>query len=347
MLMGQSTFYSEKHHSDNGTDVLFIGSSYFNYNNLPSIFENLCSNADQYVYVDSHLHNGWFLDDHANNADTEALINERDWDFVILQGGGSIAYPSYYSDHPVFPALVTLKEKILANCPATKIIYCMPWAFEDGMTWIGWEDTYADMQEIIYDSTLSYANQIGFSIAPVGWAWYEVLDSLNYPLHFLHLSDWNHPSEKGSYLMGCVIYASIFQESVENNAFYYTLPEREVRWFQQVASDVVLNDLELWNLADSIPNGFHKLDLPQISLSIFPNPVKNTSIINYQITKPGHTKLSIINIKGETLRSLNLGYKVEGTFDLFFDFSEYSDGVYFVVFQQNNKRFVKRIILSK
>ncbi len=29
----------------------------------------------------------------------------------------------------------------------------------------------------------------------------------------VHMSDWNHPSLKGSYLMACVIYSAVFQES--------------------------------------------------------------------------------------------------------------------------------------
>ena len=81
----------------------------------------------------------------------------------------------------------------------------MAWAFEDGMTWYqDWTDTYEDMQLKIYDTVLEYAEEIGFMIAPVGWSWYKVLEELDYPLHYLHMGDWNHPSLKGSYLMACM-----------------------------------------------------------------------------------------------------------------------------------------------
>jgi len=58
------------------------------------------------------------------------------------------------------------------NFKDTKIIYCLPWAYEDGMTWYeDWTDTYADMQDKIYNNTILFSNEIGFLIAPVGWAW--------------------------------------------------------------------------------------------------------------------------------------------------------------------------------
>lgn len=344
-LLGQSSFGFKNQSSDNEIDVLFIGSSYFGFNNLPLIFENLCSGMGQNVYIDSRIPGGWFLDDHANSEETEMLINQRSWNFVILQGGGNIAYPSYYSAHPVFPALVALKEKILLNYPNTKIIYCMPWAFEDGMTWIGWEDKYADMQEIIYDTTMSYSDQIGFSIAPVGWAWYEVLDSLNYPLHYLHLSDWSHPSERGSYLMGCVIYASVFLESVENNPYYLSLPEQEALWFQHVASDMVLDNLELWNLADSVPNG---VSYPMVSsnlINVYPNPAERFTTIEYHISKPGIAKTTVINTQGKTLKVLNNRYFATGTYKKVIDLSDLLEGVYFIVVEHNQQYYSQKIIL--
>jgi len=119
----------------------------------------------------------------------------------------------------------------------------MPWAYEDGMTWLpGWTDTYADMQLKIYNNTLKWADSLDFMVSPVGWAWNTVLKDKNYPLHYLHKSDWNHPSPKGSYLMACAIYSTVYRESTVGISYYGGLTKEEAEYFQAVASNTVLNN---------------------------------------------------------------------------------------------------------
>ncbi len=235
--------------TDDATKVLFIGSSYFIAHDLPALFEGFATIMEHEVFIDECIESGLVLYDHANSLTTELKILEKDWDFVILQGVGTVtAYPDSFP-RKVIEALKILQKKIYLNCIKTKIVFCMPWAFEDGMTWKeGWTDTYADMQEKIYDNTLIYSDEVGFVISPVGWAWYKVLEEKNYPLHYLHLSDWNHPSLRGSYLMACTVYSTIFQESSTGISIYEGLPVEEATYFQEVASGVVLNSPGVWNL---------------------------------------------------------------------------------------------------
>jgi len=230
--------------------ILFIGSSYFNFNNLPYLFESLSLDSGIEVTVHQRIPNGWYLENHANSNETEIKINEQEWDYVILQGAGSnTAYPDYFTDHPVLPALKILKDKIYKNCKSTKILFCLPWAFEDGMTWYeNWTDTYKDMQIKILNNTLKFCNETELQIAPVGWSWYTVLEEMNYPLHYLHKSDWNHPSRKGSYLMACVIYSSLFLKSCVGNPYNGSLNNEEALYFQNIASKTVFDNLSLWNL---------------------------------------------------------------------------------------------------
>lgn len=236
--------------------VLFLGSSYFKYNNLPGLFRNLSQSGGRDVIVEEFYINGGYLENHAASPETEAKINSRQWDFVVLQGVGSImAFPDTHQEifppyirHELRIALITLRDKIAVNCRDTKMVYCMPWAFEDGTTWLqGYHDTYFEMQQLIYDNTLLFSDDIGFVIAPVGWAWNEVM-KINTELHYLFRKDWNHPSPRGSYLMACVIYSTLFQEDTNGNSYYAAVPEIEAKYFQSVASTIVLDDLELWNL---------------------------------------------------------------------------------------------------
>jgi|GEM_PF-1202975 len=231
-------------------EVLFIGSSYFNYNHLPDLFSELCVSADKPVFVDGVIHNGWYLENHVNSAETQEKIAQRSWDVVVLQGvGTNCAYPDHFTDHPLLPALESLCGSIWQANADAKILYCMPWAFEDGMTWYqNWTDDFVAMQDKIFSNTLNVSSEVGCCIAPVGWAWKQVLVDYDFPLHFLHMSDWNHPSVRGSYLMGAVIFSSIFVKSCVGLDFVSDLNVSEARYFQQVASDVVLQNLSLWNL---------------------------------------------------------------------------------------------------
>lgn len=230
-------------------EILFIGSSYFSYNDLIDLFINLVEGSGKQVTIGNQVTKG-YLADHAESSSTEEKIYEKDWDYVILQGVGSLtAYPEYYTHHPVLPALDTLQNKILNNFESTKMVFCLPWAFEDGMTWVsGWTDTYKDMQLKIYNNTVKWADSLDFVVSPVGWAWNTVLSDKNFPLHYLHMSDWNHPSLKGSYLMACVIYSTVFKESTEGISYYGGLTKGEAEYFQTVASNTVLNNLDTWNI---------------------------------------------------------------------------------------------------
>ncbi len=329
--------------------ILFIGSSYFNYNDLPALFENLTKSVGKDVYIERQIKSGLYLEDHANSSFTEEKINKEKWDYVILQGVGSItAYPEIYTDHPVYPALVTLRDKIFANCESTKMVFCLPWAYEDGMTWLeGWTDTYEDMQIKIYENTLVYSDDVGFVIAPVGWAWNTVLKEMNYPLHYLHVSDWNHPSLKGSYLMACVIFATIFLESSVDINYYGGLSEAEAKYFQMVASNTVLDSLEVWNITTttesikvSIPNKFH---LQQN----YPNPFNPVTKIKYSLPEDDYAILRINDILGREIATLVQEFQLAGHYEIIFDATHLQSGIYFYTLRTNNFVNIKKCILAK
>ena len=332
--------------------ILLIGSSYFNYNNLSNLVKNLANSSNKEVFIEMHGQNGLYLSDHANSSSTEAKINERDWDCVILQGIGIlVAYPDSFTGHPVYPALITLRDKIYANCESTRMVFCMPWAFEDGMTWYqNWTDTYEDMQIHIYNNTLQYSEEIGFEIAPVGWAWYAVLEEYNYPLHYLHMSDWNHPSLKGSYLMACVIYSTVFQESTVGIPYHAGIPEEEAVYFQTVASDTVLNNLELWNITPlvSVNKKFpiqNKFNLYQN----YPNPFYNKTCINYSIPEDCKVEINILNINGQLIKRLVNKKQDKREYSIVWDGTNTegnseAPGIYFCKMNINNQFLIKRIL---
>jgi hypothetical protein len=223
---------------------------------MPAMIERFAIKAGRDVYVERSIVSGLHLDFFATDPMTGQKINERAWDYVVLQGGGmNAAYPETHHQmypsggyHPVYPALSTLKNKIEANSSGTRTVYMMGWAFEDGITWISEQtDTYQEMQEKIYHNTIAWSDSLEIALAPVGWAWRAVLED-DPPLHYLHDSDWNHPNPKGTYLSAAVIYATLFGESVESVDYNGGLARSEAEELRTIASSTVLDSLQLWNI---------------------------------------------------------------------------------------------------
>jgi hypothetical protein len=236
--------------------VLFVGSSYLAVNDMPGIFEGLAEAAGKEVFVGRRVQSGFYLDFFAQDAATTQAIRAEEWDYVILFGGcQTVGYPDTHhlirgdwGQHHPLSALEELKRKVRENHPGTKLVMIMPWAFEDGMTWIpGQGDDYFAMQEKIRKNTLAWANTVDFVVAPVGMAWKEVL-GWNPAEHYLHASDWNHPAARGSYLGAAVVFSTLFQESSEEIPFRWMLNVSDAEGFRRVASETVLDSLALWRI---------------------------------------------------------------------------------------------------
>ncbi len=341
------------HNQDNDNlKILFIGSSYFNSNNLPEIFENLAHSGGRDVFIDTRIINGTYLTYHAMSHETEDKIKQEKWDYVVLQGVGTLmAYPDIITHHPVYPALETLKEKISTNSEETKMMFCLPWAFEDGMTWVeGWTDTFSDMQNKINTTTLEYADVIGFIVAPVGVAWQKVLDEKNYPLHYLHRSDWNHPSLRGTYLMACVIYATIYNEYINDFSYLAGLPENEALYFQTIASSVVLNDLDQWLILDK---DYSSTNAKAIKLQQnHPNPFNPSTLITYELTKESMVSIKIYNSLGNEIKTVINEFKPVGKYQANWNGTDdlgekVSGGTYFFQLRAGSLIQTRKMVLLK
>ena len=236
--------------------VLFIGASYLAVNDLPGIFQGMARAAGKGVFVGRAVQSGFYLDFFAQDNTTARAIRDQEWDYVVLSGGCQTAgYPDTHhiikgdwGQHHPFPALQELSRKVRENRSETVLIYMMPWAFEDGMTWIpGQSDDYFAMQEKIRKNALAWADTLELAVAPVGSAWEKVME-WDIPQHYLHMSDWNHPAPRGSFLGAATLFATVFQESAEEVDFRWVLNQTDAEAFRRLGSETVLDSLVVWNL---------------------------------------------------------------------------------------------------
>jgi len=111
-------------------------------------------------------------------------------------------------------------------------------------------------------------------------------------------------------------------------------------------SVVTLDEMPGWS---SVGVNDEKSDMPaEFGLSNnYPNPFNPTTSIKYIITEPGFVTLKVYDILGREVSSLVNEEKETGVYEVSFDASSLSSGVYCYKLQCNNKTAVKKMILQK
>ncbi len=201
----------------NAERILFIGNSYTGVNNLPKIYQQIVTSTGAPAPdVSAATPGGKTLEQHLSEAKTLKLIDEGNWDVVVLQGQSQEAAMAQVSETIRTSFLQGAKglcERIKIKSPKAKIVFYQTWARHADY----WNNPKADpsvgknAQEMQSRNHASYqkaaAQTEGSIVAPVGDAW-ELQYANPKPLR-LHRQDNSHPEFSGSYLAGLVIYAAI------------------------------------------------------------------------------------------------------------------------------------------
>jgi hypothetical protein len=180
------------------TRVLFIGNSYTAVNDLPGVVSRFGG-----FEVAEHTPGGQTWEGHAADPEVAALIL-KGWDYVVLQDQSDQAF---IATTGVKPALQWLDAEIKAT--GAKTVLYMTWAkHEDG-------ELITEATRFLEDVLLvryyqRHAEAIGALVAPVGRAWERALRD---PTVVLHAADGSHPTEAGTYLAACVLYATLTGKS--------------------------------------------------------------------------------------------------------------------------------------
>lgn len=278
--------------------VLFIGSSLTLWNQQPKMFEELAKAQGKNVMVSNGARCGHNLTDHLNVEETLTLLNQNEWDYVVLENG-DYGLMNSNTKEGVWATVDNYINIIKTNNSETKIIFFMDWAMKNGVNQNGTFYTYNQYQQKIYDATLEIADSKDMLVAPIGAAWKTVRDSgKNIELY---AADNGHPSLPGSYLGACVYFSTIFQESVEGNSYYNTIPEEDALYLQQAASSAVMDNLELWNIITSVDDD---ADTGELNRSFklhqnYPNPFNPSTVIEFELTGYSDTRLAVYNPIGE------------------------------------------------
>ena len=225
--------------------ILFIGNSLTYYNSQPHLFWNMANSVGKNLYVDQATIPGAQLLDHLESDSTKAKIASQKWDIVILQEAvDEIAFPE---NHGIVKHYIqSVKDLILENNAATKIFYFLPWSVKSEININLKNYSFEEFQKLLRDGTVQIANQMNIKVAPVGWAWYKVIQDR--PEIELYALDGAHPSFSGSYLNACVYFVMIFRESAVDNPFSVLISQNIANYLQETATKTVMDSLEYWNI---------------------------------------------------------------------------------------------------
>ena len=201
-----------------GMRVLFVGNSTTYYNSMPALVSELATGDEgaQPIFAVWYTAPGWSLRGAAGDEELRALLEEVDWDTVVLQEHGVRASaPLDRSRRESEPFARDLQRRIESG--GARTIVFMNWP-------------YRDLTDL--------ASRLSAPVAPVGVVWDEALRRR--PNLDLLARDGRHPNRAGSYLFACIFYATFTGRDPTRSTFTGGLGETEARFLQRVAADVAL-----------------------------------------------------------------------------------------------------------
>jgi hypothetical protein len=175
-------------------EVLFIGNSFTQRNDLPALLAELAAARNLCIRHKLLSRGGASLRMHWNSGEAAKEIASGGYDYVVLQEQSTL---------PVKNAKrmwenVRLFDEMIKLAGSETVLY-MTWARQHS----------PDSQQAITDAYSIIGKEIGAIVVPVGLAWQKFLATHDRP--HLYDRDQSHPSPAGSYLAACVFLAALFK----------------------------------------------------------------------------------------------------------------------------------------
>jgi hypothetical protein len=251
--------HEQGHENPISLDLLLVGNSYTDYNDLNIKLERILDVSGENSDVESVTGGGMRLSEHLEDANQQnSELNQKlaeGHDYVVLQEQSQI--PSFTTSSEFWieskDAVKDLNERI--NSEGGETILLMTWGRKDG-TNTDRNPDYLTMQlhlqqgyEMYLENSTTLEKPV--FIAPAGLAFKNIYNQVNDTgidpsqgeNSFSSLySDGSHPSLDGTYLTSCVLYAVITGESPVGENFPEGISVERSLELQEAAADTVFNN---------------------------------------------------------------------------------------------------------
>ncbi|MDP4818819.1 MAG: PKD domain-containing protein [Flavobacteriales bacterium] len=241
------------------TRVLFIGNSYTAVNNLPQLTADCALSigfAGFPMEIASSTPGGTTFQVHTTNATSQSLINQGNWDYVVLQEQSQLpSFPDAQVAAECFPFAAALNEQILAADSCAETIFYMTWGRQNGdaSNCASWPPvcTYEGMDNLLNLRYRQMAIDNQAILSPVGALWKYI--RTNYPEINLYAADGSHPSLEGTYAAACSMVSVIFRTDPTLITYGSTLDPVVSEKIRIAAQAVVFNNLAEWHVGEYDP----------------------------------------------------------------------------------------------
>ena len=223
---------------ESGLRVLFVGNSFTFYNDMPHMLHELAAEdpGAPPIFAVERTRNSWTLHGASDDKGLDSLLDDVEWDDVVLQERSWYLSESAESWlRETYPYADELRRKIEAG--GSQGVLFETWGYRNGM---GRGDSYDWMQGRLSKGSTKLADMLGMDVAPVGNAWYTA--HVERPELDLWDGDGRHPSRAGSYLAACTFYAKLTGHDPTHSRFTADLDPSVARYLQETAYRVVYWD---------------------------------------------------------------------------------------------------------
>lgn len=221
-----------------GIRILFVGNSFTFYNDMPHMLHELAAEdpGAPPVFAVARVRGSWSLEGATDDKGLVSLVDEIDWDAVVLQERSWYLAESqdWWMDE-TYPSADDLRRKIEAGGDPGFLFET--WAYRDG---IAKRDSYDWMQSRLEEGYKRLGARLGMDVVPVGNAWYGARKLR--PGLDLYDGDGRHPNRAGSYLAACVFYAELTGRDPTRSRFTAGLDPFDARFLQETAYSAVYWD---------------------------------------------------------------------------------------------------------
>jgi hypothetical protein len=234
-------------------NILFFGNSLIFYNDMPTIFRELATAAGEDVTVESVTKGSATMSHFASETDplgirAREILASRRWDYVIIEPSRRITPFEDTVMAAETAAAHTLKA--LAEEAGAKVLLYAVWGNRNGIVRecvaeapphmpIVADHPYAREDHELFLRQVSHriSDELGGATVIEAGKTFEALLARDESIELYH-TDLRHPSPAGSYLVACVIYATIFGKPAAGIPYTYDLPCADT--LQRIADETVL-----------------------------------------------------------------------------------------------------------
>jgi hypothetical protein len=175
-------------------NLLFIGNSFTQRNNLPQLIADMAAARDLQVKHELISVGGASLRTHWNAGHAAQAIAQGGFDYVVLQEQSTLPVKNAQR----MAENVRLFDAAIKSAGAKTVLY-MTWARQHS----------PESQQLIADAYNDVGKELKAIVVPVGLAWQKFLAKHDAPV--LHDRDQSHPTLAGSYLAACVFLAALLK----------------------------------------------------------------------------------------------------------------------------------------